>query len=623
MEQDTHYSYDSIRPDQMRLCRFVKDGDYLSAVLETFSTTEPHPRYTALSYAWSLDQHSAKISWVIRIGEQYLPALDSLRPFVQTLRSGGSLLDGTWWWIDSICIDQKNNKEKAEHVRRMQYLYRDAHNVIVWLGEQSEDSDCAINFIHLLEETNRAGISTAAIRTMFQEDRYQERWTALKTFFLRRWWTRVWTVQESVIPSSISFWCGLRQVSRDSMFTALYVADRCNSAQFKRSIAFHHAWNRSRAWLLHKSGEGFSFSPLALAAYFCNNHATDDRDRLYGLIALANENHGLEVNYSNTTDEVYIHFSQSFIERHKSLDIVCFASLFVPTHTASLPSWVPDWRRRAKPHVIPLMASQSSTHFVGNLRPPQSMAHGDKSTRYSASGSRAASYKFDGLALLAHGYIIDTVDGLAASRKLAYVQSSWQHSRTPSTARLSIELLTSICRCLVLNREDRYLRFSMPTEQFSHDFTQLCLHVISGSQEPSLEVLRNWFESSQQLLIHGNTLEQIVRNVQKNPVDALVHPAPIQDAYIHDSFYGRFCDTIGPMSLRFMTSREGRIGMVSERAMKGDLICILFGCNVPVVLRRKRNKDELALVSECFLDECMQGEALDQCELLEREFRIT
>jgi hypothetical protein len=546
MDCTARFPYDPIKPDQIRLCRFVQDRECLSAVLETFSANESCPQYNALSYTWSTDESSATKSWAIRIAEHNLPVLDSLEGFVQALRSRGNLLDGTWWWIDSICIDQTNIQERDEHVRRMKDTYQNARDVIVWLGEQSYDSDRAIDFIHRLDETNRAGINTSGLRTTFSE------WLALEELFLRKWWTRVWTVQESVVPSSISFWCGPRQISRDTMFTALYVIDRCNLCNFKSSIAFHHSWNRSRAWFLHKSEERSSLSLLALAAYFCSNKATDDRDRLYGLSALATESHGLQVDYSRTVEEVYLHFAQSFVERHKSLDIVCFASLFMSTHDSSLPSWVPDWRAPTKPHVIPLMASQSATEFVGNLRPVQAMPHTDNTVRYSASGTRLTIYKFEGSALLARGVVVDVVDGLAASRRLMYVQTSWQHAQTPSTAISPTEVLTQICRCLVLNREDRYLRFPMPVEQFFPDFIMMCMH---GLAEGILSPF-SWFSYSEQLLIYGETLDQIVRNLQNDGTDASVGPAPEWDSTIHASFYGRFSDTFDSMSLRFMRVKK-------------------------------------------------------------------
>lgn len=38
------------------------------------------------------------------------------------------------YWIDAICIDQSNTKERTHQVRMMDQIYADAESVIVWLG---------------------------------------------------------------------------------------------------------------------------------------------------------------------------------------------------------------------------------------------------------------------------------------------------------------------------------------------------------------------------------------------------------------------------------------------------------------------------------------------------------
>lgn len=644
MSRDIPYSYEAIQPHQIRLCRFLKDEGSLSATLERFPAEGPYPQYNALSYTWGLNQENPSKSWVVQFGQKSLPILDSLQSFLQALRSKGTLLDGTWWWIDSICIDQKCDREKAEQVAWMKQIYQNAYQVIVWLGEQSDDSNCALDFILFLDNWNQETHTTdyalmierkEVMRKILQKDQHQTHWTALKNFFLRRWWSRVWTTQEFVIPSSAAFWCGPRQISREAIFAALTVVDRCDPTGFKDTIAFHHAWNRRRAWLLyrsmqHKPRDKYTLSLLALATYFCNNEATDDRDRLYGLTGLCTENHGLDITYSQSVDEVYLHFAKTFITQHQSLDIIVFASLFKAAPSSSLPSWVPDWRSRRQPLVVPLMVSQSSSEFVGNLRPPRFLEDNNKHrARYSASWSRTAACEFEGLSLLAQGCVVDEIDGLAGSRNSELVQSSQEgFDDAPCSPK---EHLMNVCRSLVLDREDRYLQRSMSMsrneEKYYNDFLQLCrLAMSKPQQQPSLvqEEFQKWFSMARMLRIRGKSLEDIIRDVQNDGTEALAHSPPNQDEYIEDSFYGRFFDVVVRMPLRLMTSREGRVGMAPPNAMKGDLICILWGCNVPVLLRRRsEHEDQFLVVGECFVDGCMEGEAVAQGGFLVRTFCIT
>jgi hypothetical protein len=62
----------------------------------------------------------------------------------------------------------------------------------------------------------------------------------------------------------------------------------------------------------------------------------------------------------------------------------------------------------------------------------------------------------------------------------------------------------------------------------------------------------------------------------------------------------------------FLTERERRgelYGMAPQAALKGDIICILFGCSVPVVLRQVSG-DQYHFIGECYVHGIMDGESL-------------
>jgi hypothetical protein len=626
MEDTTHYTYTPIDHDHLRMIRFVEDGDHLSAVLETFPAKASYPKYTALSYTWALTAEGPVYDWSIHIGQLRLPALASLYPLVEALRSNGTLLDGTWWWIDSICVDQSNLEERGAHVRRMKEIYQDADKVVVWLGEETDDSVDAPDFIDFLGKLNDANHSNDTLRTILLQDQYRDKWATLTAFFLRKWWTRVWTIQEFVIPENVIFWYGLRPLTRDKIFAALCMGDRCNAPGFKDTIAFHHAFNRRRAWLLYesarKSGRDLSLSLLALVAYFCNCEATDDHDRLYGLTGLCHDDHGISIDYTSSVEAIYLEFAKSFIARHKSLDIIAFASLFIATPGSSIPSWVPDWRARREPLVVPLMVSQSATNFLGNLRPPRLLENKYASACYSASGSAEVECEFHGSSLLARGCVVDVVQCIAGQHDSVAGQRFRTHMHNAHGVQSPVETLASVCRSLVLDRGDRYMQHPMPIEPFFKDFTHLCLLALSESHHTVHKEFRDWFQSVRFMEIHGGTFESHLRAIHDESTASWIHSPPNQDEYVQDSFYGRFFDVVERLALRLTTTRDGRIGMVPCKAKQGDLICILFGCSVPILLRKNGQEDNFVVVGECYLDNHMQGEGVEHSRFAQRTFEI-
>ncbi len=48
-------------------------------------------------------------------------------------------------WVDAVCINQRDNNEKAWQVAQMQRVYSQASSVIIWLGLPADGSNIAIN----------------------------------------------------------------------------------------------------------------------------------------------------------------------------------------------------------------------------------------------------------------------------------------------------------------------------------------------------------------------------------------------------------------------------------------------------------------------------------------------
>lgn len=63
------------------------------------------------------------------------------------------------------------------------------------------------------------------------------------------------------------------------------------------------------------------------------------------------------------------------------------------------------------------------------------------------------------------------------------------------------------------------------------------------------------------------------------------------------------------------TTKHKRLALLPKETQSEDVICILYGCSVPVVLRKTEEettegKDVWELIGECYVNEMMAGEAL-------------
>ena len=72
------------------------------------------------------------------------PSLES------AIRGIDALIDGdVAIWIDALCIDQSNDMEKGYQVLSMDRIYRRADSVYIWLGEEAEESDLAMELLQV------------------------------------------------------------------------------------------------------------------------------------------------------------------------------------------------------------------------------------------------------------------------------------------------------------------------------------------------------------------------------------------------------------------------------------------------------------------------------------------
>jgi hypothetical protein len=227
------YRYKPIQSDEVRLCRFVKETDHIWAKLVTFSISQL-PLYQTLSYGCSEDRREDCMNWHIKVDGRGLSVLGSLQPFFKALRDKDLLLDGTWWWIDSICINQADEEERNQQVKLMRRLYSDCSACVIWLGQAAGHDDDAVDFIQDIDRLGKRNVSDE-IRKKYRQEEYQLSWSPLLTFLSRRWWTRVWTLQEFICPPAVNFWYGRRSISRAAV--SPYVVE---------SAVYRQAWNRRR-----------------------------------------------------------------------------------------------------------------------------------------------------------------------------------------------------------------------------------------------------------------------------------------------------------------------------------------------------------------------------------------
>jgi hypothetical protein len=638
----------------IRLVRLSRAEDStIVGELKHFSLDSPAcPKYATLSYVWGEKRYSNAI-----ILDGYcFPILENLYPVLEAICDNQELNTTTWWWIDSICINQDGGGaarvERGFQVQLMERIYRQSERTVGWLGKGSEgahgseksqvggDGEDAMNFLYLLLK-NRWMLDDPGERRTVATHELGDRakWAALERLLLRPWWKRVWTLQEYIIPSKFVFYCGTKSMDRDDLKVATYSIYLCRKIDptLLKEEAFQPLWNRRRLLMWYREAPK-NIPLVGLIAYGSDSKATDPKDRIYSLLGLA-QHRGLAMpDYNLDIKSAYTRLVKSFVETHKSLDIICFAHLFHQDGVKSafqprLPSWVPDWRVEASSFVAPVMASQSAKEYIGNFRPVDRIRLSANAASYAAAGDYAPDITFsdDLQSLKCRGILIDYVDGIGGLNVTRWDgnpevsdEVSCDNSTSPINLPMGLaekdnlfpyheatdpdwssRLIDDISRCLVLNRKDRYLTYPAPPNDFCRDFLSCCRAATRGSTDISNQ-FGEWFQLNKSLLIRGHSLEDIGKASNTSGISDRIDWLGMSET----SFLPRFKDTTKYMERRLITTNDGHIGMAPCRVRKGDQICVLFGCNIPLILRQRKNADLYEVIGECYLHGFMDGEAL-------------
>ena len=127
------YSYRPLYGDQIRLL-YLFAGQYHDDLIATLAHVDlnQHPKYEALSYTWGSSFKDCHVSFMIGTGVKKIAITKNLEAALLRLRS---VEQTRVMWIDQVCINQDDIKERSSQVSRIGLIYSFAFQVCIWTGE--------------------------------------------------------------------------------------------------------------------------------------------------------------------------------------------------------------------------------------------------------------------------------------------------------------------------------------------------------------------------------------------------------------------------------------------------------------------------------------------------------
>jgi hypothetical protein len=203
----------------MRLLQLKANGE--------FSLTEDlindYPPYAILSHTWGDDKQEVTYS---DLTEGFGNSKAGYRK-IQFCAEQATRDGLQYFWVDTCCIDKKNNTELSEAINSMFRWYCNAAKCYVYLSDVSTDN------------RNQNSLSFPSWK---------------ETFRRSRWFTRGWTLQELLAPPSVEFFSqeGKRLSDKESLkqeiheVTGVNVEALAGRPLSKFSVAERFSWAEKR-----------------------------------------------------------------------------------------------------------------------------------------------------------------------------------------------------------------------------------------------------------------------------------------------------------------------------------------------------------------------------------------
>ncbi|KAK0616708.1 heterokaryon incompatibility protein-domain-containing protein [Immersiella caudata] len=345
--QVSTYEYQPLREGEIRLLQFREESDTrsISAKLIHVDLQSAAKSYIAISYCWGPKDTSRCLS----ISDNTVLAISqTVEDLLQHIVSG----EVTSIWIDAICINQVDDKDKNQQIRLMRDIYTAASETVAWLGQPSAP-DKLWRYLHSYDNN------------LSWRDHVDDILEVLSA----PWFGRVWVIQEVGCSESIrvlfggismswDYFCDLNFYLNESgvMNKILHDSEFVNRrealtqawatpAYFVRFLMIVRASIQNAA---KESDPGSALNPLDSFLLDTRLHkATDPRDKVYSLLGIVKpaSRHLLFADYANDSVDSAFREAACLCYCRGRLALLGLCGTAIPRKSVKYPftpSWVPD-----------------------------------------------------------------------------------------------------------------------------------------------------------------------------------------------------------------------------------------------------------------------------------------
>ncbi|KAK7427765.1 hypothetical protein QQZ08_005703 [Neonectria magnoliae] len=520
--------------------------------------------YFAISYAWG----SSLKQFFLHTRRGRIPLTASLYLGLKRLRHRS---DRVWIWADAICIsqdDKEGDDEKARQIRLMANIFKSAARVYIWLGEDEDESQVAMQFLKTIASTSSTEMDGPDLKRLSAVDfpKVEDpRWGTLNKLLERQWFRRVWVTQELVLAQEAIVMCGAHRMPWDKFHAAIKL---CFELVEREGFGFLLPRQTKVAAVLHLGEFRRSYRSdrkdqdlaprdelLTLLERFQLAEATRQRDKLFALLSLAKDGKDYTPNYKIPLTQIVSQFAGVLVTRGRAVELLYRARGY-SKQFPQFPSWIPNWMSSPYPDTISRWPSR--TH----------------SERFAAATSLdlfARKPWCEGSVLYIHGGILASIEKVGRCR-----------SNTNAIRSYLNEIFSTIDEVYSDSTKEEVAKIK-------------CQLPIGNARKGSRE---NWYKGDRHASFLALTeyLERHKEAVEKTESQKLLGPRSLDIPTVSDVLLRQlqpymftaldFAELFSSAVVAVTAEEKRLVGIVPATAQEGDSVVLLSGSEVPFLIRR-------------------------------------
>jgi hypothetical protein len=637
--------------------------------------------YEALSYWWGQKDEVARQEInIFRQGTFYVR--ENLEAALRQLRS---VKKDVVIWVDAICINQEDKKEKMAQVSRMHDIYTEAKSVCVWLGVGTQETKETFKFL-------REILDLQLLDSLIAEGKDPEKWWLVVRLLRNAWFSRRWVIQELTLAGDATVRWGESKMPWPDFADAIALF-MTKHDDIKRILSGTREYQKTKDPLgdvralgantlvnatnnlFRKSEDGKiqqRLLPLEVlvSCLFLAFEASNPRDTIYAILSIAKDTSfatpdltarsswqkffppsispGIEVrgdirispDYDKNIIDVYADFMDYCIDSSKSLDILC--RHWAPTpqkrtnrqETLNLPvefeeeDNIPTWIPSIKGHAF----GAPEDALIGRVHGDSFVGHQEREHQqhYNASAGLHPWVKFGKCEEEKGEDEDETTEQIQTESRVspetinedsqdevASPKPSFQRPRkfdgTLSVKGFPLAKIKRISGRIsqgLIQREALEMGGWSPKSKM---LPEKLWRTLVADRGPSGTNAPSWYrracmECLEEVDPNGDLFTNDLKDLEGTSTTQVAFLERVQRVVWNRRFFQSTDDT--------KKDDKSLFGLAPPDVRLGDVVCIIFGCTVPVVLRECKTADDtyFEFIGECYVHGFMDGEAIPKTQ---------